>query len=225
MPRSRALPYRWVGWWLVRLLRRSLTACLYRLLLAPWMRRFVVAGAATIPPGPVIYAAMHTSMADTPLILRALGSHGDRVVVTAARDYFFRRSRPGFGPFVALAFGAVPIDRTGSPRHSLNDAITWLRSGFSLVIYPQGTIPGHAEDERRLHRGVALLARQARCPVVPVRIVGAAQLLPAGVHWPRRAAVEITFLQPILYDDDETIARFTARIETNLFERNDGIKI
>jgi 1-acyl-sn-glycerol-3-phosphate acyltransferase len=217
MPRSRVLPYRWVGWWPVRLVRRFLAAYLYRLLLAPWMRRFIVAGRATIPPGPVIYAATHTSMADTPLILRALGGHGDRVVVTAARDFFFRRARPVFGPFVALAFGAVPIDRTGSPRQSLNDAITWLRSGFSVVIYPQGTIPGHAEDEKRLHRGVALLARQSHCPVVPVRIVGAAELLPAGVHWPRRAAVYVAFLPPILYSDDEDAARFTARLSVNLF--------
>ena len=217
MPRDRPLPYRWVGWWPVRLLRRFLTAYLYRLLLAPWMRHFAVEGAAHIPPGPVIYAATHTSMADTPLILRALGGHGDRVVVTAARDFFFRRSRPGFGPFVALIFGAVPIDRTGSPRQSLNDAITWLRSGYSLVIYPQGTIPDRAEDERRLHRGVALLARQARCPVVPVRIVGAAQLLPAGVHWPRRAAVSITFFAPILHRDDETTARFIARLSDKIF--------
>lgn len=217
MSPSRVLPYRWVGWWPVRLLRRFLTAFLYRLLLAPWLRRFVVEGAATIPPGPVIYAAMHTSMADTPLILRALGEHGDRVVVTAARDYFFRRDRPGFGAFVALAFGAVPVDRTGSPRQSLNDAITWLRSGFSVVIYPQGTIPGHAEDERRLHRGVALLARHSRCPVVPVRIVGAAELLPAGIHWPRRATVCITFLLPIFYDETENATQFVEHLTGQLF--------
>lgn len=215
--RDRLLPYRWVGWWPVRLLRRFLTACFYRLLLAPWMRDFAVTGQEYIPPGPVIYAATHTSMADTPLILRALGGHGDRIVVTAARDFFFRHSRPGFGPFVALAFGAVPIDRTGNPRQSLNDAITWLRSGFSIVIYPQGTIPGHAEDERRLHRGVALLAWQARCPVVPVRIVGATELLPAAIHWPRRAAVRITFFPPILYDSSETTARFTDRLSQSFF--------
>jgi 1-acyl-sn-glycerol-3-phosphate acyltransferase len=217
MLRSGTLPYRWVGWRPVRLLRRFLTAYFYRLLLAPWLRRFIVEGAAAIPPGPVIYAAMHTSMADTPLILRALGKHSDRVVVTAARDFYFRRSRPVFGPFVALAFGAVPIDRTGLPRQSLNDAITWLRSGFSVVIYPQGAIPGTADNERRLHRGVALLARQSRCPVVPVRIVGAAGLLPAGIHWPRRATVRITFLPPILHGSEETTACFTARLVDCLF--------
>lgn len=218
MPRrDRPLPYRWVGWWPVRAVRRFLTSCLYPLLLAPWLRRFAVEGTAHIPPGPVIFAATHTSMADTPLILRALGRRGDRIVVTAARDFFFRRARPGFGPFVAVAFGAVPIDRTGSPRQSLNDAVTWLRSGFSVVIYPQGTIPGRAEDEKRLHRGVALLARQSRRPVVPVRIAGAAGLLPAGVHWPRRAAVCVTFLPPILYGRDENAVCFTERLSDRLF--------
>lgn len=210
--RDRPLPYRWVGWWPVRLARRVLVSCMYRPIIDIWMRQFVVEGVAHVPPGPVIYAATHTSMADTPLILRALGRRGDRVVVTAARDFFFRRSRPGFGPLVALAFAAVPIDRTGHPRRSLNDAITWLRSGFSVVIYPQGAIPARAEDETRLHRGVALLARQAHCPVVPVRIIGAARLLPAGVHWPRRAAVRVTFLPPIFSNSNESAECFTNRL-------------
>lgn len=218
MPRrDRPLPYRWVGWWPVRMVRRFLASGLYPLLLAPWLRRFAVEGTAHIPPGPAIYAAIHTSMSDTPLILRALGKRGDRIVVTAARDFFFRRSRPGFGPFVAVAFGAVPIDRTGSPRQSLDDTITWLRSSFSVVIYPQGTIPGPAVDEKRLHRGVALLARQVHCPVVPVRIAGASELLPAGVHWPRRATVCVTFLPPIFYCGDETATRFTERLAESLF--------
>lgn len=215
--RNRPLPYRWVGWMPVRLTRRFLAAYVYRLLLSVWIRRFAVEGREHIPPGPVIYAAMHTSMADTPLILRALGRQGDRLVVTAARDYFFRRDRPGFGPFVALLFGAVPIERTGSPRQSLHDAITWLRSGSSLVIYPQGTISGHAAGETRLHRGVALLAKQGGCPVIPVRISGAAELLPAGVHWPRRASVRITFLPPILFTGEENAERFTGRLHDHLF--------
>ncbi|GEM_PF-3514152 len=214
--RDQPLPYRWVGWWPIRLLRHVLVVCYY-LTLRIWIRRLVVEGREHIPPGPVIYAAAHTSMADTPLILWAVGARRDRLVVTAARDYFFRSNRPGFGPFVALAFGAIPIDRTGSPRQSLHDAITWLRRGFSLVIYPQGTIPNHAEDETRLHRGVALIAKQAQCPVVPVRIVGASAFLPAGVHWPRRAAVRVTFLTPILYSKTENTERFTTRLANWLF--------
>jgi len=213
----RPLPYRWVGWWPVRLLRSILVVCCYYPFIRIWVRRLVVEGREHIPPGPVIYAAEHTSMADTPLILWAVGTRRNRLVVTAARDFFFRRNRPGFGPFVALVFGAIPIDRTGSPRQSLYDAITWLRSDFSVVIYPQGMIPGHAADETRLHRGVALLAKQTNCPVVPVRIVGASEFLPAGIHWPRRAAVRITFLGPILLADKENAKCFTDRLSKELF--------
>ncbi len=214
--RDRPLPYRWVGWWPVRLLRRALIVCYY-LFLRIWMRRLIVEGREHIPPGPVIYAATHTSMADTPLIFWAVGRRADRLVVTAARDFFFRRNRPGFGPFVAVAFGAVPIDRTGFPRQSLRDATTWLRSGFSVIMYPQGTIPGHADDATRLHRGVALLAKQTKCPVIPVQIVGAAKLLPPGVHWPHRAVVRITFLTPILHSDAESANRFINRLSDQLF--------
>ena len=215
--RDRPLPYRWVGWWPVRLLRSVLVVCAYYPFMRIWMRRLVVEGRERISPGPVIYAATHTSMADTPLILWAVGARRDRLVVTAARDFFFRRNRPGFGPFVALVFAAVPIDRTSSPRRSLNDAITWLRRDFSILIYPQGTIPGHAEDETRLHRGVAFLAKRSGRPIVPVRITGASDFLPAGVHWPRRASVCITFLPPILYGDGESAECFTKRLRDSFF--------
>jgi 1-acyl-sn-glycerol-3-phosphate acyltransferase len=201
----------------VRVIRRLLIHWLYRPIIRIWMRGFTVEGTARIPPGPAIYAATHTSMADTPLLLWALGRRADRTVVTAARDFFFRRSRPGFGPLVALAFGAVPIERTGSPRASLNDAITWLRNGFSLVIYPQGEISADSAAERRLRRGVALLAKEAHCAVVPVRIVGAATLLPAGVHWPRRATVYVTFLPPLLRRDAENTPQFMDRLSFALF--------
>jgi 1-acyl-sn-glycerol-3-phosphate acyltransferase len=220
----RALPSRWAVWEPVRVIRRILIRWCYRPIIRIWLRGFVIEGGEHIPPGPVIYAAMHTSMADTPLLLWALGSRSGRTLVTAARDFFFRRSRPGFGPLVALAFGAVPINRTGAARESLNDAITWLRNGYSLIIYPQGTIPARSEDERSLHRGVALLARGASCPVIPVRIAGAADLLPAGVHWPRRASVHIIFLPALRYIDIENITQFTARLSRSLFFRNDVIE-
>jgi 1-acyl-sn-glycerol-3-phosphate acyltransferase len=206
------VPYRWVAWWPVRRLRRLLVRWCYRPIISIWLRGFAVEGAQHILPGPVIYAATHTSMADTPLLLWALGARAERTLVTAARDYFFRRSRPGFGPLVALAFGAVPIDRTGSPRRSLSDAVTWLRNGFSLVIYPEGEIPAPASRGARLRRGVALLAKETRCPVVPVRIVGASALLPAGVHWPRRATVRITFLPAVFFADAENASQFTERL-------------
>ena len=170
----------WVGWRPVRMLRRVLVTGLYHPMLRIWLSSFVVTGCEHIPAGPVIFAAQHTSMADTPLLLIALGERADRLVITAARDYFFRPSRPGLGALVGLAFGAIPIDRTGFARHTLTEISVWLSAGFSVVIYPHGTIPENDTQTLRLRRGVALLARRSGCPVVPVRFTGAAKLLPPG---------------------------------------------
>ena len=202
----------WVGWRLIRVLRRVLVVGLYHPLLRIWLSYFVVTGRENIPPGPVIFAAQHTSMADTPLLLIALGKRADRLVVTAARDYFFRRSRPGFGVLVGVAFGAVPIDRTGFARRSLTDVAAWLSAGFSVVMYPHGVIPESDVHAQRLRRGVALLARQSGCPVVPVRFTGAARLLPANVHWPRRGAVTVTFCAPLVADPDKPLTVLTNRL-------------
>jgi len=208
-----------VGWWPFRLVRRLITVYLCRVVLQPWLRGVVVTGREIIPPGPVIFAATHTSMADTPLLLWALEGQrqgqrqrADRVVVTAARDFFFRRSRPLLGPLVGIAFAAVPFDRTGFARRSLTAARAWLDGGFSLVIYPHGTIPASATEAARLHRGVAALARMSGRPVVPVRLVGATTLLPPGVHWPRPATVAITFLPPLTPAQGESTSGFTTRL-------------
>lgn len=215
-PLSRRRASQWVGWWPVRQMRLLLITVLYRPLLRIWLRSFVVADREYIPTGPVIFAAQHTSMADTPLLLLALGWRADRLVVTAARDYFFRRSRPVFGALVGLAFGAVPIDRTGFARRSLMEARAWLAAGFSVVIYPQGTIPADERDAQHMRRGVALLARQSGRPVVPVRFIGADLLLPPGVHWPRRAPVAIMFLAPLHIAPDEHTDAFMRRLTSAL---------
>lgn len=202
----------WVGWWPFRVVRRLITVYLCRVVLRPWLRRVIVTGRETVPPGPVIFAATHTSMTDTPLVLWALGGRADRMVVTAARDYFFHRSRPLLGVLVGVAFAAVPFDRTGFARRSLVAARAWLDKGFSLVIFPHGTIPANATEMARLHRGVAALTRLSGYAVVPVRLTGAATLLPPGVHWPRRAVVTVAFLPPLAPLHGEPLAAFTARL-------------
>lgn len=217
----RRVPNGWVVRWPVWAARRLLILCVYRPFLRCFLRGWTVEGQEHIPSGPVIYAAAHTSMADTPLLLWALGPRARWVVVTAARDFFFRRERPLFGIWVGVLFGAVPIDRVKFARRSLRDAATWLRSGFSLVIYPHGTIPDGPPDAAPLHRGVARLMKQTGCSVVPVRIEGAGMLLPPGVHWPRRAAVRVTFLLPLLPLSDENYTNYTERLAAALFGRND----
>ena len=190
-PSQYSLPYGWVGWWPVRVIRR----CRFAGATGPSSASGCVASplrARTHPARPGdLRGDAHEYGGHA---AHSLGTRqaGDRIVVTAARDFFFRRSRPGFGPFVALAFGAVPIDRTVRHADHLTTRLRGYVLDFSLVIYPQGTIPGPWEDERRLRRGVALLDERGglpgrsgayyrrsgiiarRCPLAPTRI---------GVHY------------------------------------------
>ena len=68
--------------------------------------------------------------------------------------------------------GSIPVDRddTRAAQKSLDLALTHLQQGGAFGIYPEGT----RSRDGRLYRGrtgVAWLALQARCPVVPVALL------------------------------------------------------
>jgi 1-acyl-sn-glycerol-3-phosphate acyltransferase len=77
--------------------------------------------------------------------------------------------------------GNLPV-YFGSPRQTLKgyqEVARKIRSGISLVIYPEG---GRTFDGvmQRFKRGPFLLARTAEAPIVPVTIIGAHLLLKRG---------------------------------------------
>ena len=87
---------------------------------------------------PVIFAANHSSHADTSLILHALGDHArDRTVVAAAADYWFKR--PLLGNIVSLFLNTFPFSRTGGAQAQLHSSSQLLKSGWNLVLFPEGS--------------------------------------------------------------------------------------
>src|SRR5947209_1983661 len=88
--------------------------------------------------GSVIFAANHVSHADTPLLLGALPDRvRERTVVAAAQDYFYRR--PQLGRLLSLYLNTFPFSRTGGAQAVLHASSQLLRSGWNLLIYPEGT--------------------------------------------------------------------------------------
>jgi hypothetical protein len=86
---------------------------------------------------PVIFAANHSSHADTSLILHALGDRArDRTVVAAAADYWFKR--PLLGNIVSLFLNTFPFSRTGGAQAQLHSSSQLLKSGWNLVLFPRG---------------------------------------------------------------------------------------
>ncbi|HEY1162749.1 MAG TPA: lysophospholipid acyltransferase family protein, partial [Candidatus Dormibacteraeota bacterium] len=131
---------------------------------------------------PVIFAANHSSHADTSLILHALGDHArERTVVAAAADYWFKR--PLLGNIVSLFLNTFPFSRTGGAQAQLHSSSQLLKSGWNLVLFPEGS----RSPDGRIHEfkaGVGHLANETGTPVVPMHIRGAYQVMPKGQKLP-----------------------------------------
>ncbi len=167
--------------------------------------------------GPVVFAASHASHIDTPILLKALPAPWrGRTVVAAAADYFYGR-RPR-AALVSLLFCTVPMRREGGGSTDLAHVDGLLRSGWSVLMYPQGTRRSDG-GPARLRSGAAVLAARHGVPIVPVHLAGTRDAMPPGQVWPRRRLwqprhpVRVTFGAPIAVDDPGRRREAMARVE------------
>jgi 1-acyl-sn-glycerol-3-phosphate acyltransferase len=160
---------------------------------------------------PVIFAANHSSHADTSLILHALTDTArDRTVVAAAADYWFKR--PLMGNIVSLFLNTFPFSRTGGAQGQLHASSTLLKSGWNLVLFPEGS----RSQDGRIHEfkpGVGHLANETRTPVVPVHIRGAQRIMPKGQKLPLPAPARVRIGKPMTPKAGEGSREFTGRVE------------
>lgn len=146
-----------------------------------WRTVCAVSGGLTVTGrwnanGGCIVVANHASHADTAVLVAALPSTA-RPVFGAAADYWFdvpvRR-------FIATSLiGILPVRRSGNGNYDalLAAASPALRAGKTVVIYPEGTrsTDGTVGEFRS---GALRLARDCGVPIVPVAIMGTADVLP-----------------------------------------------
>jgi 1-acyl-sn-glycerol-3-phosphate acyltransferase len=148
-----------------------------------WLWRTVcaVSGGLTVngrwtPSGGCVVVANHASHADTAVLVAALPATA-RPVFGAAADYWFdvpvRR-------FIATSLiGILPVRRSGDGNYDalLAAAGPALRAGRTVVLYPEGTrsTDGSIGEFRS---GAVRLARDCGVPIVPVAIMGTADVLP-----------------------------------------------
>src|SRR2546428_5481384 len=160
---------------------------------------------------PVIFAANHSSHADTSLILHALSDRArDRTVVAAAADYWFKR--PLLSNIVSLFLNTFPFSRTGGAQAQLNASSRLLKSGWNLVLFPEGS---RSPDGRiqEFKPGVGHLANETGTPVVPMHIRGAFQVMPRGQKVPLPGPVRVPIGKPMSPEPKEGSRQFTARVE------------
>lgn len=148
-----------------------------------WLWRTVcaVSGGLTVTgrwhvDGGCIVVANHASHADTAVLVAALPSNA-RPVFGAAADYWFDVSVRRF--IATSLIGILPVRRSGDGNYDalLAAAGLALRAGRTVVIYPEGTrsTDGTVGEFRS---GALRLARDCGVPIVPVAIMGTADVLP-----------------------------------------------
>src|SRR6202795_3749277 len=161
---------------------------------------------------PVIFAANHSSHADTSLILHALTDRArERTVVAAAADYWFKR--PLLGNIVSLFLNTFPFSRTGGAQAQLHSSSQLLKSGWNLVLFPEGsrTPDGRIQEFKP---GVGHLANETGTPVVPIHIRGAYQIMPRGQKLPLPGPIRVRIGKPMSPEAKEGSREFTKRVET-----------
>ena len=181
-----------------------------RVLLGPVIRAvwpLRVDGAANVPRGAAIVVANHDSLSD-PFFL---GTAIDRPLRFLAKRELWRNPLVGR---MMDGLGGIAVERSRGDVGAVAAVARALEQGAAVAIFPQGTVLGPAE--RPWQRGAARLALATGAPLVPVAIVGAADVLRPGTWRPRRARVRVTIGRPIVVERaDPTIPatrELTARL-------------
>lgn len=133
---------------------RGLFAILYR---------FESVGVHNIPSeGGVLICSNHISIRD-PI---SVGIHVKRQVKFMAKAELF--NIPVFG-WLVRQLGAFPVKRGGVSKDSIKTALTILRTGEIMGIFPEGT---RNSDSTAAKRGAASFALRSGATVIPAAIIG-----------------------------------------------------
>lgn len=140
--------------------------------------------------GGAILAGNHLSVADELFLAAVTPRH---IAFWAKAEYFSGRGVRGWvSRRIVSGMGAIRVERGGgrAALTAFDAAVPVLRAGGLVAVYPEGT----RSPDGRLHRGrtgVVRLARDAGVPIVPVGVLGTAEVLPVDARLPRRHPVTL----------------------------------
>lgn len=171
-----------------------------------------VKGIENVPAGSCIIASKHQSAYET-LKIHLLFPNAAIVIKKELADI------PLWG-WLCVKVGGIPIDRSDG-QQSMKKIVAALEpvkaKNEPLLIYPQGTrVPvGVTPEEYPYKPGVALMAKAADLPIVPMRC-------DSGVYWPKKGWTNkrggvVTFdIRPALSGGSakEIMAQLQAELET-----------
>lgn len=141
-----------------------------------------VTGRENIPEECAIYCSNHESHLDSFFILMSLPPElRKKFVVMSKKEHFDSWFLRNTG---LKMITAIPVDRDGDVLKSIEIGKSVIASGRNLFLHPEGT---RTKDGRMnpFKRGAAHIAIEKNVPIVPIRIVGAFDIFPAKMSFPR----------------------------------------
>ena len=176
-----------------------------------------VYGRENIPKeGAVILAANHASNIDPPLMASLI----ERPVSYMAKIELFET--PIFGAAIRRCH-AFPVKRGASDRGAIKAAVTVLKEGHMLGLFPEGTRSKTGELQKA-EAGIALIASMTGAPIVPVAILNSHRIFANGGLLPQ---LRIMYGAPISFQGDrkskEALDAFSAEIMAHIERMRDAL--
>ncbi len=159
--------------------------------------RFRAYGSKRLPAsGAVLLVANHQSYLDPPAI--GVGISHRHLDYIARMGLFDSRVLA----WLLTQFNSLPIREQGGDTAAIKEILRRLESGRAVLIFPEGTRTFDG-SMMEFKRGIAVLVKRSRCPVVPVAVEGCFDAWPRQRKWPflwgKRIAV--SYGKPIAHDD------------------------
>ncbi|MEO0406027.1 MAG: lysophospholipid acyltransferase family protein [Cyanobacteria bacterium P01_A01_bin.135] len=172
-------------------------------------------GSENVPRrGPLLVVSNHASYFDPPLLASAVR----RPVAYMAKAELFEV--PVLSPAIRL-YGAYPVVRDRSDRAALRAALSRLKEGWAVGVFPQGT---RTQDARipAPKLGAALIAAKAQVPLLPVSLWGTQAILRGALPQPVPVTIRIGVpIDPPASGDRAELQAVTQHCVTAIHELHD----
>lgn len=178
--------------------------------------RVLTTGHEHVPrAGPAVLATNHVGYLDF-VFVGAAARHQKRLVrFMAKKEVFDHRIS---GPLMR-GMRHVPVDRFGRAADAINAAVTAMRRGEVIGMFPEATI-SRSFIPREGKSGAARMAMEAGAPLVPGAVWGSQRILTKDrpKNYQRNLPITVDFGSPIDYDRDEDPADVTKRLMASITE-------
>ncbi len=147
-----------------------------------------------------IYTSNHTSFLDLP---------GLRIAIPTQFRPLAKKELlkiPVFGLIVRVACVVVDRSSTESRKQSIKTLTRRIRSGISLLIFPEGTQNRTDQKLQPFYDGAFRMAKETLTPIMPVVVVNAGNLMPPSSVRLKPGKIKVIFGKPIEVYENSDVA-------------------